>query len=89
MDIVIIDQLEKAPVMDERLFYVRGDATNEETLLNANLPKANWVIIFADQITENNFATRDPLLVDGKTLLIATAITSVEARFDKKIHVTV
>ncbi|WP_232522780.1 NAD-binding protein [Peribacillus simplex] len=69
--------MEKAPMMEERLFYVRGDATDEETLLRANLPRAKGVIIFADQITQDNYATKDPLLVDGMTLLVATAITSI------------
>jgi voltage-gated potassium channel len=88
IDIVIIDDLEKAPMMEERLYYVRGDATNEETLHNANLEKAKGVIIFADQITQDNHANRDPLLVDGKTLLIATAITTLEEKLGKEIHVT-
>ncbi|QYF82536.1 NAD-binding protein [Brevibacterium sp. PAMC21349] len=88
IDIVIIDNLEKSPMMKERLFYVRGDATDEETLLRANLSKAKGVIIFADQITQDNYATKDPLLVDGKTLLVATAITSIEEKTNTAIHVT-
>lgn len=88
MDIVIIDDLERAPMMEERLYYIRGNATEEETLYNANLPKAKGVIIFADQITQDNYANRDPLLVDGKTLLIATAITTLEEKLQKEIHVT-
>jgi len=88
IEIVIIDNLEKAPLMEKRLYYVRGDATDEETLLNANLPKATGVIIFADQITQDNYATTDPVLIDGKTLLIATAITTIEKELNKSIHVT-
>ncbi|MEH7375559.1 ion channel [Neobacillus drentensis] len=88
IEIVIIDVLEKAPLMEQRLYYVRGDATDEETLYNANLAMAKGVIIFADQITQNNYATTDPVLVDGKTLLIATAITSIEEKLHKSIHVT-
>ncbi|OLS41001.1 TrkA family potassium uptake protein [Bacillus sp. MRMR6] len=88
VDIVVIDDLEKAPLLEDRLFYVQGDPADEETLLNANLPKAKGVIIFADQTTQENFATRDPLLVDGKTLLVATAITSIEERLKIPIHVT-
>ena len=87
-DIVIIDDLEKAPMMEERLFYIRGNATEEKTLLDANLPKAKGVIIFADQVTQDNYARKDPLLVDGKTLLIATAITTIEDKFNREIHVT-
>lgn len=88
IDIVVIDDLEKAPINEDRLFYVRGDATDEETLQNANLTNAKGVIIFANQITQDNYATKDPLLVDGKTLLIATAITTIEKKFQKSIHVT-
>jgi voltage-gated potassium channel len=87
-DIVIIDHLEKAPALEERLFYIRGDATDEETLHQANLAKAKGVIIFADQITQEIFANRDPLLIDGKTLLVATAITSIEKKIKRSIHVT-
>jgi len=87
-DIVIIDNLEKAPIIEERLFYVRGDATDQETLLRANFPRAKGVIIFADQTTQDSYATKDPLLVDGKTLLIATAMTSIEEKMDLSIHVT-
>jgi voltage-gated potassium channel len=88
IDIVIIDELENAPMVEKQLYYVRGDATDEETLYQANLPESKGVIIFADQITQDNFATRDPLLVDGKTLLIATAITSIEEKLNTPIHVT-
>lgn len=87
-DIVIIDNLEKAPIIEERLFYVRGDATDQETLLRANFPRAKGFIIFADQTTQDSYATKDPLLVDGKTLLIATAMTSIEEKMDLSIHVT-
>ncbi|WML31389.1 potassium channel family protein [Neobacillus sp. OS1-32] len=87
-DIVIIDDLEKAPMLEERLFYIRGNATDEKTLLDANLPKAKGVIIFADQATQDQFAGKDPLLVDGKTLLIATAITLIEKKFNRDIHIT-
>ncbi|WP_353961109.1 ion channel [Neobacillus sp. CF12] len=88
IDIVIIDELENAPMVEKQLYYVRGDATDEETLYQANLPEAKGVIIFADQITQDKYATKDPLLVDGKTLLIATAITSIEEKLNTPIHVT-
>jgi voltage-gated potassium channel len=88
IDIVIIDDLEKAPMVEKQLYYIRGDATDEDTLYQANLPEAKGVIIFADQITQDNFATKDPLLVDGKTLLIAAAITSIEEKMNAPIHVT-
>ncbi|MBI0578544.1 NAD-binding protein [Neobacillus cucumis] len=88
VDIVVIDHVETAPIMEERLFYVRRDATNEETLKQANLSKAKGVIIFADRSSQETFPKKDPLLVDGKTLLIATAITTMEEKLNKSIHVT-
>ena len=88
IDIVIIDDLETAPMVEKQLYYIRGDATDEETLYQANLPESKGVIIFADQITQDYLATKDPLLVDGKTLLIATAITSIEEKLNIPIHVT-
>ncbi|WNS78382.1 ion channel [Domibacillus sp. DTU_2020_1001157_1_SI_ALB_TIR_016] len=88
IDIVLIDHLEKSPIIDEHLFYVRGDATNEETLMRANLPEAKGVIIFAEDPLQANDTAKDPLLADGKTLLIATAITSIEEQMNLSIHVT-
>jgi voltage-gated potassium channel len=88
VDIVIIDDLDNATMVQKQLYYIRGDATDEETLFRANLPEAKGVIIFAGQITQDHYAPKDPLLVDGKTLLIATAITSIEKRINKDIHVT-
>lgn len=88
IDIVLIDNIEKAPMSEDHLFYVRGDAADEETLLQANLPQAKGVIIFAENIIQSNYVAKDPLLVDGKTLLVATAITSIEEKFNIPIHVT-
>ena len=89
MDIVLIDKMAKAPsIMEEHLFYVRGDATDEETLMQANLPHAKGVIIFAEETIRADYETKDPLLVDGKTLLVATAITAIEDRLNLSIHVT-
>ncbi|NHM33789.1 potassium channel family protein [Neobacillus terrae] len=88
IDIVIIDHLEKSPLDEDRLYYVRGDATDEETLNRANVSKAKGVIIFAEEIFPVIYTQKDPLLVDGKTLLIATAITSIEEKMGISIHVT-
>ncbi|HSU79250.1 MAG TPA: potassium channel family protein [Candidatus Angelobacter sp.] len=88
-DVVIIDSLKESPVMEDRLFYIRGDATDEETLMRANVQKAKGVIIFAEELIKANYAKNDPLLVDGKTLLIATAITSIEKKLNCSVHVTV
>lgn len=88
VDVVLIDQLDKTPVDDEHLFYVCGDAADEETLMQANLPHAKGVIIFAEDIVQTGDAKKNPLLSDGKTLLIATAITAIEEKMNISIHVT-
>lgn len=67
-DVVIIDQLDKAPLLMERVYYIKGQATSDETLANANILKAKAVLIFADDTIQNHE------LADGKTLLIASSI---------------
>jgi voltage-gated potassium channel len=69
--IVIIDQLEKAPVLNEHVSYVSGEPTSEETLTRANIQQAKAVLIFADDSISDN------QLVDGKTFLIASTVESL------------
>ena len=88
INIVVIDILEKAPMIEERLFYIRGDAADEETLLSANLLRAKAVIIFANQIKQGSYTTKDSLFVDGKTLLVATAIASIKEKMNTSVHIT-
>ncbi len=78
-EVVIIDQLPKTPYLHENVHYIQGDATREEVLLQANLPGAKSVLLFADD------TIKDPLLTDGKTLLIVTTIE----RLSPEIHSTV
>ncbi|WP_425305716.1 NAD-binding protein [Domibacillus aminovorans] len=87
IDIVVIDNAEKAPAAEDDVFYIRGDATNEEVLLRANLPKAKGIFIFAKEIVQANYTIKDPLLVDGKTLLVATAITLMEEKMNTPVYV--
>lgn len=68
IQVVVIDRLEKAPFLKERVHYVRGMAAEDKTLEQANLKKAKAAIIFADDSIE------DKQLTDGKTLLIATSL---------------
>lgn len=67
-EIVVIDRLEKAKEINTRIHYVRGNATHEEVLRQANVQHAKAVLIFADDRIE------DQMLTDGKSLLIATAV---------------
>ncbi|MCP3764885.1 NAD-binding protein [Domibacillus sp. A3M-37] len=42
INIVVIGNDEKPPITDRRLIYIRGNSTDEEILLRANLPKSNY-----------------------------------------------
>ncbi|WP_044158683.1 TrkA family potassium uptake protein [Virgibacillus sp. MSP4-1] len=71
IDVVIIDEQEKAPVLSEHIYFVRGYAASTETLEKANIKEAESVLIFADDSIE------ETQLVDGKTLLIASTVESI------------
>ena len=73
-EVVLIDTLEKTPIVHNRVHYIRGNPTHMETLEMANMEKARSVFIFANEITEDQAMLRDPSFVDGKTLLVATTI---------------
>lgn len=73
-EVVLIDTLEKTPIVHNRVHYIRGNPTQMETLEMANMEKARSVFIFANEITEDQAMLRDPSFVDGKTLLVATTI---------------
>ncbi|HEU5139697.1 MAG TPA: ion channel [Bacillales bacterium] len=68
VDVVIIDTLEKAPLMKDRLHYVQGEASEERALEQANLREAKAVLIFADDTIS------EPQICDGKSLMIVTAV---------------
>lgn len=77
--IVVIDRLEKAKELHDRLHYVRGYATEAETLNKANVKHAKAVLIFADD------KIGDQMLTDGKSLMIACAVE----RIAPKVHTIV
>lgn len=80
-EVVIIDTLPKSPtdVALERVHYVQGDPSEEETFNQANIKKAKSVIIFADD------AIQIPSLRDAKTLTIAITVE----RLASHVHTTV
>ena len=80
-EVVIIDTLPKSPtdVAQERVHYVQGDPSEEETFNQANIKKAKSVIIFADD------AIQIPSLRDAKTLTIAITVE----RLASHVHTTV
>lgn len=67
-EIVIVDALEKHPYQRERVYFVHGDASLQETLEQAAVTEAKAVLVFADDTIS------DPVLADGKTLLVVTSI---------------
>jgi voltage-gated potassium channel len=73
-EVVLIDTLERAPFDHKRVHYIQGNPVQRETLDAANLAKARAVFIFANETTEYHQMIRDTSFIDGKTLLIATAI---------------
>nr|WP_319633434.1 potassium channel family protein [Paenibacillus psychroresistens] len=78
IEIVIIDENERLPYDHKQVHYVSGDPTEDDVLLRANLGSARSAIIFADEKID------DYLLIDGKTLLIASSIE----RLAPKVHTT-
>jgi voltage-gated potassium channel len=78
-EIVVIDTIERLSEIDGNIHYVKGDASNQRVLQNANIQGARAVLIFADERIESQ------LLADGKSLMIATAIE----RLAPSVHTTV
>nr|WP_256438035.1 potassium channel family protein [Pontibacillus sp. ALD_SL1] len=70
-EVVIIDTMEKAPLLAETIHYVRGNAASPSTLHQANIMEAKAVLVFADDEIHNS------QLKDGKTLLISSTIESL------------
>ncbi|WP_102345233.1 potassium channel family protein [Bacillus sp. Marseille-P3661] len=79
IDIVIIDTLEQAPLLEKNIHYIKGEASKRAILEKANVSKAKAVLIFADDNIQN------ALLTDGKSLMIASSIESIAP----DIHTTV
>lgn len=72
VEAVIIDMLPKSPLeVENRVHYIQGDPTEEETFIKANIAKAKAVIIFSDG------KIQDFSLQDAKTLSVAITIERV------------
>lgn len=80
-EIVIIDDLEKAPLLEENIHYIRGNASSMETLQKANVGEAKAVLIFADE------SIKDTQLIDGKTLLIASSVEAMTSNIHTVVEV--
>ena len=60
LPVVLIADIERKPLDDDDLYFVRGDAS-DDTLMRANLPEANTVIILGDDSLE--YSNRDARVV--------------------------
>jgi voltage-gated potassium channel len=79
-EVVLIDELEKTPIENERFTYIQGSPTDFETLRRARIEKANAVLLFAAEGINN------PDLADGKTLLTASTIESYDDETENNIY---
>ncbi len=81
IEVIIIDTLQQAPmdVSNNRIHYIQGDPTEEETFEKANIEKARAVIVFSDDTIQNGS------LKDAKTLLVAITVE----RLAPSVHTTV
>lgn len=82
-EIVLVDDLPKNPYEHDRVHFISGDPSEEETLLKANIVNAKRVAIFSDDSVKN------PTLADAKTLLIALTVESLSEQHNKNMHTTV
>lgn len=78
-NIVIIDTLDKAPFLSDRVSYVKGEASKKETYERANFQEAKAAFVFSDD------SILDTMLADGKTLIIASTIEN----YAPHVHTTV
>ncbi|RSL33709.1 potassium channel protein [Salibacterium salarium] len=79
--VVLIDRnLEKSPYQHERFHFVKGSATDEQTLKNANITEAKTVGIFAPHDID------DLDLADGRTYLIASTIEQYGEKHGTSIY---
>lgn len=71
VEVVIIDDLKEAPMLNEHIYYIRGDASKDDVLVKANVKKAKSVIVFARESSFGNTTA------DGETLLTVSTIESL------------
>lgn len=71
IDIVIVDNMAKAPMLSEHVHYVKGNITSGEPLERANIHHAQAILVFSDE------RIMDRELNDGRTLLVAAAVEAI------------
>lgn len=83
IEIVLIEQFPETPFDHDRVRYIQGDPAYHETLKRANTSEALSVCIFATT------HSKDSIEIDGKTLLIASAIENYAKEIGKDIYTIV
>ncbi|MDF2921381.1 MAG: hypothetical protein K0R57_295 [Paenibacillaceae bacterium] len=73
-EIVLISTLDRTPCLLPQVHYIQGSPMRDQTLEMANLGQAKAVFIFSDDTLASGQTIVDPAFIDGKTLLVATAI---------------
>jgi voltage-gated potassium channel len=80
MDVVLIEQLDSSPISHDQIHFISGDPSDEEVLMKANILEAERVAIFSDM------SITKPVLADGKSLLIASAVEALSKKHNANIH---
>ncbi|GKX29899.1 potassium channel protein [Vallitalea longa] len=75
--IVIVSEIESLNLPDKNTYFVHGDPTVDETLLKANVPYADIVIVVADEKLRDKDG-----MADAKSVLICLAVD----KFNSDIH---
>lgn len=76
--IVVLTDSEERPVKDERVAFVNGDPTQDESLLRAGIKQADSVIVLSDLTKGANEA-------DAEALMVVLAVESI----NRRVHTTV
>ena len=76
--IVVLANIERRPVKDERIEFIKGDPTQDESLVRAGVMKANSIIVLTD-------LNKGPNEADAEALMVVLAVESL----NRKVHTCV
>lgn len=76
--IVVLANLEQRPIKDERVEFIMGDPTQDESLVRAGVMKADSVIVLTD-------LTKGPNEADAEALMVVLAVESL----NREVHTCV
>ena len=76
--IVVLANTEQRPIKDERVEFIKGDPSQDESLVRAGVMKANSVIVLTD-------LDKGPNEADAEALMVVLAVESL----NRKVHTCV